>query len=392
MGRVYQPSYNNKKTGALRKGAVWWIEYWHNGERERESSESRIKSDAVDLLKRRLGEAGIGKLLPRAIANTTFDDLKKLVSDDYKVNDRDSSHVQTVLNRLASAFEGMKAVEITVARIETYKGDQKDEGYANATINRDLAALKRAFRLGHRTGVVAQVPPITMLTEDNVRKGFFEPQDFKKFLGCLSDELRPLYRVAYITGWRVQSELLTRQWQHVDFTLGKLRIDPGETKNKDGREFPFTKGSELETVLEEQHQRAERVEKERGISVGHVFFAPDGSPVSPKDHRKGWKQAATLSGVGRLPHDLRRTAVRNLEMAGVPRVVAMKLVGHKTESIYRRYSIVEEGWIQDAAKRLATFQDEQAAALQRKESADTAPAAPKSRRKARPATVAPKKP
>ena len=53
---------------------------------------------------------------------------------------------------------------------------------------------------------------------------------------------------------------------------------------------------------------------------------------------------------GRLPHDLRRTAVRNLGRAGVPRSAAMKMVGHKTESIYRRYSIVDAKVLEEAVK------------------------------------------
>ena len=54
----------------------------------------------------------------------------------------------------------------------------------------------------------------------------------------------------------------------------------------------------------------------------------------------------------RIPHDFRRTAVRNLERAGVPRSVAMKMVGHKTEAIYRRYAIVDEAMLREGAVKL----------------------------------------
>jgi integrase len=69
-----------------------------------------------------------------------------------------------------------------------------------------------------------------------------------------------------------------------------------------------------------------------------------------------WRNAEKDTGiVGRIPHDFRRMAVRNLERAGVPCSVAMKLVGHKTESIYRRYAIVARQDLVDGIKRLADY-------------------------------------
>lgn len=55
----------------------------------------------------------------------------------------------------------------------------------------------------------------------------------------------------------------------------------------------------------------------------------------------------------RIPHDFRRTAVRNVERAGVARSAAMKMVGHKTESIYRRQAIADESMLQEAGEKLA---------------------------------------
>jgi integrase len=66
---------------------------------------------------------------------------------------------------------------------------------------------------------------------------------------------------------------------------------------------------------------------------------------------------ASVPGVpDRIPHDFRRTAVRNLERAGVSRSVAMKMTGHKTEAIYRRYAIVSEQDLHEAARKLAAVE------------------------------------
>ena len=65
-----------------------------------------------------------------------------------------------------------------------------------------------------------------------------------------------------------------------------------------------------------------------------------------------WQRAVRAAGVVRVPHDFRRTAIRNLERDGVPRSVAMAMVGQKTEEVYRRYAIVDEAMIREAAIKM----------------------------------------
>jgi integrase len=85
-----------------------------------------------------------------------------------------------------------------------------------------------------------------------------------------------------------------------------------------------------------------------------VFVHPDGRRI--KDFRGSWANACKDAGVpGRLVHDFRRTAVRNLERAGVPRSAAMRMTGHKTEAVYRRYAITDSAMLQEAAVKLAVF-------------------------------------
>ena len=126
--------------------------------------------------------------------------------------------------------------------MERYKSLRLKDGSAPATLNRELAALKRMYRLGLRHGLVATVPYISLLTEHNVRKGLFELDQFRAILKHLPAEYHALFEIAYITGWRIRSELLTRQWRHVDFSdKGWLRLEPGEAKDETaGREFQFT--------------------------------------------------------------------------------------------------------------------------------------------------------
>lgn len=127
-----------------------------------------------------------------------------------------------------------------------------------------------------------------------------------------------------------REEILPLEWRQVDWAGRVVRLDPGTTKNRDGRSFPFT--AALETLVKDQYADHERLKKAGRIVP--LLFHRDGGRI--RDFRKAWETACEVAGCpGRIPHDFRRTAVRNLERAGVPRSAAMAMVGHKTEAIYR---------------------------------------------------------
>ena len=211
------------------------------------------------------------------------------------------------------------------------------------------------FRLGEKAGRVVRRPYIDMLQEHNARTGFFERREFDAVLAHLTNDLKAVFEVAYITGWRVKSEILTRTWAHVDFRSGWLRLEPGETKNNEGRQFPLT--PDLRAVLERQRARTLVGEQVTGTIIAWMFHRA-GQPI--KSFRRAWVTACRKAGIPeRIPHDFRRTAVRNLERAGVPRSTAMKMVGHRTESIYRRYAIVDEAMLKEGAVKLQTLHDAQ---------------------------------
>jgi integrase len=362
-GCVYQPRYKNKRREWV-KQAVWWIKYQRPGEAKptRESAHTTRKGEALGLLRDRLSDIKAGLPTGPDVNKTTFEDLARLIEQDYEVNERDTLvRVKQGLEHLRGMFAGNLAVTITGDRTTAYALQRKAEGAANATINRELAALKRAFRLAAKMRKVAFVPAIDMLREDNARRGFFESEQFAAVLAKLPVDLKPLAEAAYITGWRGPSDLQTRQWKNVDFRAGWLRLEPGETKNGEGRMFPLT--PELRAVLEAQRARTDALEQATGRIIPWVFWRvkgpgvrEDGQPV--KSFRKAWARACREAGVpGRLAHDFRRTAVRNLERAGVPRSVAMKLTGHKTEAVYRRYAIVAEQDLREGAAKLAALHE-----------------------------------
>ncbi len=124
-------------------------------------------------------------------------------------------------------------------------------------------------------------------------------------------------------------------------------------EDDEGREFPFSALPALEAVLKEQRQWTDALEKKLGYKIPWVFHR-EGNQI--KVFRRAWVTACKRALlVGMIPHDLRRTAVRNLERAGVSRSAAMKLTGHRTESVYRRYAIVSESDLREGAAKLAAL-------------------------------------
>jgi integrase len=274
-GSVFHPRFRDR-TGATRKGRLLWISYTLPGGREkREPARTANRREAEDLLRRRLGAVDRGDL--PAIGRPTWETLADIVTNDYKANGRRSlKRLEQSLAHLGKRWRGQRADSITADRITAYAAARLEEGAARATVNRELAALKRALRLAVRAGRLAIVPYVGLLKEQNARRGFFEAEAFAAVLAHLPGPERLVCEVAYVTGWRISSEILTRQWRHLDLKAGWLRLEPGETKNGEGRQFPLT--PHLQVLLDQQRALTQQLEQGGSRVIPWVFHR-EGRPI-----------------------------------------------------------------------------------------------------------------
>ena len=155
-----------------KRGNVWWVKYYRNGKYFRESSKSIKKMVAKKLLDRREGEIAQGKVPGVHFDKVTFDELAEDFLRDYRINQKKSlARAERSVALLTESFGGLKVTNIETPIIRRYIEQRLEQEAANATINRELSALKRMLNLGAEQSppLVERVPKIPMLKESNVR-------------------------------------------------------------------------------------------------------------------------------------------------------------------------------------------------------------------------------
>lgn len=350
--RVTKPENRRLPTGIYLRGNIYWISYTRHGRQHVESTRrlghtGRDLNEAKRLLNERRGEIAKGVPITADASRFTFNDAIQLIVDNYTRNDRRSiDHLNRRLDKhLTPHFGGMRLGEISADVVDAFVAKRKKANAANGEINRELAVLKRMFTLAMQARKAHSRPHIEMLKEAPPRAGFFEYGDFQRVLPQLPPEVQPLAQFCYITGWRWRSEVRELTWTQVDLRRGTVSIDAGKTKAGEARVFHVT--PELKKLLKKQRAYTDRVEAETDKPCALVFHR-GGQPI--EWFYTSWRNACDTAKVpGRLLHDLRRTAIRNLVRAGVSETVAMKMCGHKTRSIFDRYNVSSENDLKAAS-------------------------------------------
>lgn len=249
---------------------------------------------------------------------------------------------QMLTNRYLPRYGDIPIQTITAAMLEQYREKQRVDGLAVATRNRHLALLKHVFSFAVQEDWLEKNPckRVKMEKENNARDRILTADEFDSLQAHSSPHLRAINLVAYHTGMR-RGEILGLRWDRVDFKTGFVRLKAEDTKTNEGRIIPMT--PELTALLRRKY-------KVRRLGEDHVFLV-GGKP--PRSTKTAFNNACTRAGItGFRFHDFRHTALSNMRRAGIDHLTIMKMSGHKTLEVFKRYNSFSEADLRESAKKL----------------------------------------
>jgi integrase len=317
--------------GIYLRGKSWYFTFVHKRVRYAGSIGPVSRTLAKEEFTRKKAAAVENRLNPaRAKKSPLFNDF----ADEF-VNQKRSELRSTSLSRIEHSLKplkrrfGLKRLnDITSFEIEKYRKDRKDAGKADATINRELQALRHMFNKAITWGKSSHNPmkQIKLRREENTRLRFLSSEEETKLLESCGESLRSIVIAALNTGFR-RAELLSLTWQDVDFERGLVTVQAAYAKNRERRSIPMNR--KLRALFEEQ--------KTTGPKSSKIFL---------NRHGEAYKLATTVfsDAVRRACienfhfHDLRHTFASRLVMRGVDLRTIQALMGHKTINMTLRYA------------------------------------------------------
>jgi len=345
-----------------RRGSRLYVKFRADGKRYTFPVPGNKVRTARRVLKEKQGLVVQGREREALPKRATFDEL----AQDYWTAQENKGlrslwQSKISFDRARAYFKGWRAVNVTGPEIEKFlkfrRGQPTQYGRPPSpdTLRRDLHVLRAILFMGWENDKILKMPKIPVRPKQVKRKGFFRPEEFGRLLSELPDYVRPLVHLAYVTGMR-RAELLDLAWAgaeaedpsgYLDLSDGLIQLH--RTKSCEHRIVPLT--PDLIEIF--QNRRADL--DALAPSFPYVFFRVEGLRVRRILNFTGaWKTALGRAGLpdDRRLHDLRRSAVRNLNLAGVDRASGMAIVGHKTQEIHADYDQRDEQDYREAMMRL----------------------------------------
>ena len=326
-------------------GKIYWIDYRDHGQRKRERiGPSKAAAEARLLeVQRSLVE---DKHIERdKNATVTLDQLFDwfLNLQEVKVLDSYVRMTQQIksLSRLINTSQVVRDLtthqldEYAYKRLQESSPTKRGQTIAPKTVKEELNLLRNILTRALRYEFISKIPvsryPVIKI--DNVRKRVFSEVEYQRLLEECPLWLRRIVIMARGTGMR-QGEILKLQWTDVDLKTGFVRLKASMTKTDEARSVRLL--PEVITMLREIPP---------ALHTQQVFLSATNKPIPywTTYVQKTWKQSLEKAGIeGACFHDLRHDFVTRAMRSGNASHVVMKQVGHKTDSMLRRYQLIDE--------------------------------------------------
>jgi integrase len=339
------------------RGNTWWLSYWLRGEQFRESAETSDEQQARKMLRNKMKQIHADQIGARVFQTPkadklTIHDLLEALKADYTLRGKASGQNLSHLKRADEDFGTILAVALAPERVDQYIQDRLAAKNKPAAINRTTQFVRQAYTLAVRNNRIVRAPYIRRLSEKgNERKGFTDEATFRKIRDSLPVYLRDLATFAFCTGMRF-GEICSLKWANVHGD--EIELEALDAKTDEARIVPMV-GADLESVLRNRKE-ARKVKRDGIPSTATLVFHHGDKPIV--DIRKAWHTACKKAGVPNLLfHDLRRSAVKNMDEAGISRDVAMSISGHKTQSMFSRYNITTTKRARQALEQVQVYRE-----------------------------------
>jgi integrase len=338
--------------------------FYRDGKQEFVNTKTNEPEEAYKQLleARRLVEQGLR--LPSEISRIYYEDLRNILLEYYRTEKPASIYTRRTedggteetfagSDKLDKFFKRCPITKITAIKIQEYVKSCRREGYADGTIRRHLGGLCSAFNRAKALDLItdAHIPSFNLPKDSKPRTGFLDFEDFTTLRDAMPKAIQPTLTFLYFTGCRTgAAKKIT--WEMISKDCSEIELPRQIMKNDEPLTLPLVGPlEELATML-------------RGLRKS--FPKPTDRVFSFRNWRVTWNRTCAELGLGEwdkatrhykglTPHDFRRSAARNLIKAGVDRRTAMKITGHKTESIFERYNIKRTDDVKEALMKVGRF-------------------------------------
>lgn len=329
--------YFDRRTG-------WWVmDYRDATGRRRRVRAGLTKAAALAVQRKRMHDVALEEAgeMPH-MESITLKDYSRRFLEWAKAHKKPTTarRYESSIDQLLPKFGRLLLKEISPRAVESYMTERIEAGAKPATVNRDVACLKRLFSKGVEWNVCRETPlrRVRLLREQNARVRYLSDDERKALLDACKGHLRDAVMLALYAGMR-KGEILGLRWEDIDLDRGQITVR--ETKNGEIRHIPIA--SPLLTHLERIPRR---------LGCPHLFAGTDGTPFQDIDTT--WQAARDRAGLKDFRfHDLRHTFASYMAMSGVGLEVIQALLGHKTPSMTLRYAHLSPDYLRASVEKMA---------------------------------------